>query len=482
VSKAWMALLLAALMLASPLALVAAADAYPENVEGDVIKIGMTISLTGKYSVEGTQALCGVKAVIKWYNDQGGFDVGGTKYKLQLIYYDDQSSKEQVASLYTKLITDDKVDFLLAPYSSGLTLAALPVAEQNKKLMLSHGGASDTIVSSGYYYIVQVLTPASRYMETAVELVKDKIPDAKVALIFENAAFAQAVKLGAKAKLEEYGIEIVYEADYEAGTQDFASFIQQAKEAGANVLLGGGHYADGKALVGQAYEYKWSLKFLAILVAPAQQKFYEELGENVVNGVAYPSQWSPKAKYTPEAAQQAGIPWAGPTIPEFIDYFKQVCPDLGDPAYQAAEAGAAIVYLVEAIKNAYEKYGADAIRDSAKVREAFNDLHIMTFFGPLKIDPTTGKQVAHPMLLMQWQGDMRYIIYPAEFAEKDPLIAPENWQFEAAPQETQQQTATGEQPAAETTQQEGGGTGAAIAAIVVVIIIVAAALFLLKRK
>ncbi len=471
------ALLLVAIMVASPLALVAAADVYPENVQGEVIKIGMTISLTGKFSVEGHQALCGVKAVIKWYNDQGGIKLGDKTYKLQLIYYDDQSSKDQVASLYTKLITDDKVDFLLAPYSSGLTLAALPVAEQNKKLILSHGGASDTIVSQGYYYIVQVLTPASRYMESAVELIKNEIPDAKVALIFENAPFAQAVKKGAKAKLEEYGIPIVYEADYEKGTSDFSSFIREAKQKGANVLLGGGHYADGKALVSQAHEYQWSLKFLAILVAPAQKKFYDELGEQVVNGVAYPSQWSPHAKFTPQAAKDEGIPFAGPTIDEYLQYFKQVCPDLEAPAYQSAEAGAAIVYLVEAIKHAYEKYGEQAIHDSAKVREAFNDLYIMTFFGPLKIDPQTGKQIAHPMLLMQWQGNSQVIIYPTKYAEKKPLLAPPNWQFGGGGEATT--TATGGGQATTTT---GGGGGATIAAAVIVIIIIVAAAALLARK
>ncbi len=476
-----MAFFLAALMVAGPLAMVAYADTYPEQVQGEVIKIGMTISLTGKYATEGKQALCGVKAVIKWYNDQGGVQIGDKTYKLQLIYYDDQSNKEQVASLYSKLITDDKVDFLLAPYSSGLTLAALPVAEQNKKLILSHGGASDSIVSQGYQYIVQVLTPASRYLESAVELIKNEIPDAKVALIFENAPFAQAVKKGAKDKLQQYGIPIVYEADYEKGTQDFSSFIQQAKQKGANVLLGGGHYVDGKALVSQAHKYQWSLKFLAILVAPAQPKFYQELGEDVVNGVAYPSQWSPHAKYSPALAQQEGIPWAGPTIDEFLNYFQQVCPDLDQPAYQAAEAGAAIVYLVEAIKKAYETGGEAAIRDSDAVRQAFNDLYIMTFFGPLKIDPATGKQVAHPMLLMQWQGNQRFIVYPPQYAEKSPLIAPPNWQFGAGGAGGGAGGGGAGQQTTTTTTQKGGNTGL-IVAIVVIIIIIAAGALLLRKK
>ncbi|BAN91075.1 ABC transporter substrate-binding protein [Aeropyrum camini] len=217
--------------------------------------------------------------------------MGGKKYKLQLVYYDDESKKDNIASLYTKLVEEDGVDFLLAPYSSTLTLAALPVANEKGKLILSHGGASDSIVEQGYRYIVQVLTPASRYMETAAELVADEIPGAKIALIFENKPFAQKVKEGLKDRISELGLQVVYEADYEAGTKDFSTFIQEAINRGADVLLGGGHYEDGKALVGQAHSLGWKLKFLAILVAPAQPKFKEELGNDVVNGVAFSSQW-----------------------------------------------------------------------------------------------------------------------------------------------------------------------------------------------
>ena len=465
-SKAVAGLVLAALVVAAPLsAMIAWAEVYPQNVSGNVIKIGMTISLTKKFATEGHQALCGIKAAIDWYNNKGGVDIGGTKYKLQLIYYDDQSSKDNVASLYEKLITQDKVDFLLAPYSSTLTLAALPVAEQHHKLILSHGGASDSIVNGNYKYIVQVLTHAGAYMEQAAILIAEKIPDAKVALIFENKPFAQAVKAGAKAALESKGVQIVYENDYEAGTTDFSQYIQAAMSKGANVLLGGGHYEDGKALVKQAHQLGWHLKFIDILVAPAQPKFYQELGADIANGVAYPSQWSPHAPYTPQKAQEMGLKWAGPTIDEWVKLFKQECPDL-EPAYQAAEAGAAIVYLVEAIKKAVEANGPQAVKDSDLVRQAFNGLEIMTFFGPLKIDPQTGKQIGHPMLVMQWQNGTQKIVYPEAYAEAQPLIAPPNWW----PQQTQ------------TTKQGGNLAVEAAIVVIVVIIIAGAAYYFYKSK
>ena len=132
-------------------------------------------------------------------------------------------------------------------------------------------------------------------------------------------------------------------------------------------------------------------------------------------------------------------------------------------------------------------YGESAITDSAKVREAFNDLNIMTFFGPLKIDPATGKQLGHPMLLMQWQGNSRVIIYPAEYAEAQPLIGADNWQFGAAPTTTTTtQTgggaATTTETAETTTTTAGGVSTGLVAAIIILIIIVAVAAFFLTKK
>ncbi|MEM2472161.1 MAG: hypothetical protein QXQ96_06590, partial [Sulfolobales archaeon] len=56
--------------------------------------------------------------------------------------------------------------------------------------------------------------------------------------------------------------------------------------------------------------------------------------------------------------------------------------------------------------------------DQTAVREAFNKLNIMTFFGLFRIDPATGKQIAHEMVLTQWQGGKLVIVWPSDAAEK----------------------------------------------------------------
>ena len=394
------------------------------GAEEGVIKIGTTISEKGKYAHEGLLAKYGMLTVINWYNDRGGIEVGGKKYKLELVYYDDESNPDRVPELMSTLIEQDKVNFIILPYSSKLTKAAAPVVESHKVIGISHGGASDSIFKAGYRYIVQTLSPASKYLKSIVDMLKDQNdPDIKVALIYENAPFASTVAQGAKEALQEAGIPIVYEYAYEAGSQEFGSIISEAMSAGANVLMGGGHFVDGSALTSQAWDLGWKLKAIAILVAPTLPEFHEQLGD-AAEYVLAPAQWALGVTYSPEAAQAAGLQWEGPTNEEFINMFKQLTREKEgkeiEPDYHAAEAGAAIVHLVAAIKKANSL-------DSDKVRQAFNEVNIMTYFGVLKIDPDTGLQIGHDMVVVQWQNGVKKIVWPKEAAEADPVYPAPNW-------------------------------------------------------
>jgi len=424
-SIALVLVLVALVAMASAYTLVSVALTYPSSVSGNVIKIGMPISLSGSLATEGSQSLCGAIATVMWINDNGGVEVGGKTYKLQLVYYDDASSASNEPSLVQMLVTQDNVNFLLAPYGSDLTAAAAPIAEQYHVIMLSHGGASNAIFQEGYHYLVQILSPASAYFTGALEIIKQYIPDAKIAFIYANEKFASTAVQYAEQEASQMGLDVVYSQAYESGTSDFSTFINAAKAKGANVLLGGGHYADGKALVKQAHDLGWHLKFIALLVAPAEPKFYQELGD-IANGVAGPSQWEPSVKYSPQIAAQMGLEWFGPTVQEWINYFNKTrsevsaCSNLESPSYHAAEAGAAILFLVKAIE-------AAGTLNNTEVRQAMNNIDIMTFFGRLKIDPNTGLQIGHEMVIAQWQNGEWVVIWPSEVAQAQPLIAPPNW-------------------------------------------------------
>src|SRR2546425_5709484 len=186
----------------------------------DAIKVGFTISLTGTYNVEGTKSLAGIQAAASWVNDNGGVTVNGKARNITLDYYDDQSSSTLVPQLYTKIITQDCAQFLLAPYSSALTGAAAPLAEQYNRVMLSHGGSSDTIWTHGYQNVFGVLSPASTYFKKAIDwLVANNHSGDKLAILHADDTFSTAAPAAAAQYATDKGLHVGYKEKDSATTQ-----------------------------------------------------------------------------------------------------------------------------------------------------------------------------------------------------------------------------------------------------------------------
>jgi len=391
----------------------------PAAAKEVTLTIGFTESQTGKYNVDSTSQTQGLKLWMEEVNAAGGIKLDdGTVVKFQTVSYDDESKADKVQSLYTRLATEDNADFLISPYSSGLTSSAAIVAEQYDKIMLATGAASDSIFQKGYTKVYQLYTPASRYLTGAVDMLKAFAPDVKkVAFVYENAKFATAVTTAAKEYAESQGYEVVLFEGYDKDTTDFGAFINKIQDAGAEAVLGGGHFQDGSTFARQIAEKQVPLKFMALLVAPPNPKF-AELGDAAV-GVVGPSQWEAAAAYTPEAAEAAGLDWFGPTSAEFA---KAYADKYGEEAgYHAAGGYAAGLVLQKAILDAQSV-------DPAKVQEALENMDVLTFFGHIKFDTSEeshGLQVGHEMVYIQWQKDgdqlVKKVVWPKEGANAELL-------------------------------------------------------------
>jgi len=373
----------------------------------DAITVGFTISLTGTYNVEGSKSLAGIEAAACWINSNGGVTVNGKTFNIVLDYHDDASSSSNISPLYTSIITQDHAQFLLAPYSSGLTGTAAPLAEQNNLVMLSHGGSSDSIWTKGYKNVFGVLSPASTYFNNAIDWLKANHPGDKLAFLHADDSFSTAASVAASRYAVQQGLTMVYNNSYPSmGTQDLSTQLTAAQVAGADDLLGGGHYADGLKIVQQLSSVGWTPKFISLLVAVTEPQFQQQLG-GAANLVTGPSQWETIVTYSPATAQKAGISWFGPTESQFVDYYSKQA-NAGSPTYHSGEAGAAIIVLADAIQKANSL-------DTTAVRQTLYGLHIMTFFGEFQVD-ATGKQSGHSMVLVQWQNGGLAVVAPVTVA------------------------------------------------------------------
>ena len=128
------------------------------KVVGDKIILGAAVSLTGKYSSNGVHTQNGYNMAVDRINSMGGVKVGGKTYKLDIIYYDDESNPKRAAQLAERLISQDGVEFMLGPYSSGLTKAMAPVTEKYGVPMVEANGASRSLFTKGYKYLILLIT------------------------------------------------------------------------------------------------------------------------------------------------------------------------------------------------------------------------------------------------------------------------------------------------------------------------------------
>jgi len=382
--------------------------------------IGFTASLTGKLEVSAGRQAKGLQLWLKHVNEAGGVTLSdGTVVTFDFVTYDDESNKDRVQELYTRLATEDNADLLISPYSSGLTAAAAVIAEQYGKVMLTTGAASDATYKQGYTQVFQIYTPASKYLTGAVDLLKKLDPSVKkIAIVHEDAKFATSVVKATKEYAEKHGYEIVLFEGYASDTTDFGPFINKISDTGAEAILGGGHLTDGSTFARQVHEKDLDIKFFALLVAPPEPAF-AELGE-AAYGVVGPSQWEPLAAYTPEGAKELGIEWYGPLSDEFVKAYEAEYNE--EPSYHSAGGYAAGLILQKAIED------ADST-DPAAIKAALEKMDVLTFFGHTKFDTTPeahGLQIGHEMVYIQWQKDdagnlVKQVVWPEEAATAKPI-------------------------------------------------------------
>ncbi len=374
----------------------------------DTLTIGFTVSRTGKLNNDSIAQMRGFELWRDELNAKGGVAAGGKQYKVNFVSYDDESANARVQQLYTRIINQDKAQFLFSPYSSGLVATAAIVSEQYGRIMLTTGAAEEKTYKLGNKNLFQVYSSADLYLAGAIQAVKELNPKAEVALVYKDDPFSKAVLQSARKQVTEAGLKTALDEAYSPETTDFGPIINKVISAKADVLLGGGHYPDGATLARQLYDHKAGLKWVTLLVAPDSPNF-ATLGDAAV-GVSVPSQWEPQVSFKPDF---------GPTAAEFTQRFQA---KYGiEPGYHAAGGYAAGLLLQHAIEQA-------GTLDQVKVADILNKMDVTTMFGRTKFSTNPkehGLQMGHEMVIAQWQKKdakpVKEVIWPKTAKTSDIL-------------------------------------------------------------
>jgi len=374
----------------------------PDKPDRSEILFGCSISKSGRYISEGQRVIEGYNLWVEKVNNEGGLKVGDKQYPVRIIYYDDESKKEKVKENIGRLINEDKVDFLLGPFSSGLTLSASEIAEQYGKILVETCGASEVIFSKNPRCTFAVLTSASWYLREFFMMMSQKTSEkltyAVLAFTSKDKLFPKSVAKGARIWGGKVGFHEIYYKVIDTSKEDWINFLEELEEKAPDIVVFTGHYQDAVLLVellNKTIDYH--PKAVVMTFGPSQKNFVKDLGKKAeyITGI---SQWASKAGYKGTFFKSSQ---------EYAQIFKKRYGNY--PTYQNAQATTGCLIYQLAIEQCNNL-------DAQQVLENIRNLNIEVFYGKICFDKR-GFNIGHPMVLFQIQNGTKRLVWPENATE-----------------------------------------------------------------
>jgi branched-chain amino acid transport system substrate-binding protein len=362
------------------------------------IKIGCTISQSGKYADSGSYYK---EAYLMWQDDINAS--GGLLGRpVKLIIHDDESSADKAVGLYERLISGDKVDLILGPYTSTIVYPVARITEKYKMVMLQGGGTAGKIFKAGFEYMFLTLPGFSEqhsigFFEYLKTVSQDKRPS-KAAVIYGDKSASIANAAGHKARCEQYGIPVVVDEKYPADAADLTAALTKAKNMGADLLMAGTYFPDAVLIARTISELKYNPKYVLLTAGVSDYKFGKELGA-VSNNIM-------------------GTAWWHDSVTFSLDWTRRYKERFGRmPDYHASGAYAAAQILEQAIK-------ATKSLDNTKLRDYIRGNSFDTVIAQgISFDERGAP--SYSMVTLQWQnGDLKVVWPPKAQTAKPKAYAP----------------------------------------------------------
>src|SRR5436189_3548162 len=378
--------------------------AAPAANAADVVKIGAPLALTGPLADEGKKQDVVWNMWLGKVNAAGGIDVGGKKMKVELVKYDYQSDGQRAAQLAEKLITDDKVDFVLSPFGSGHTKIVATVAERYQTPLLACASSSESVFDQNFKYLFGTLSPNGGMTTAMVAFFQEKMPKLKrIAVLGRDDVFPKSMAQGTSAAAKAAGRDVVYDELYAVGTMDHSAAVSAIKAANPDWIYVTGYTQDLILVRKQMADLGAKAPIITMVAGPAYKEYTDGLG-NLANGVTSSSWWHHATSYK-------GIgPW--PTTADFYKDF--VAREKSDPDYVHASCAAAVVVLQDAIERA-------GSTDKSKVRDALAATNVATFYGPVKFS-ANGMNEVRDLPIIQVQNKQIKVLHPGDIKDGEMML------------------------------------------------------------
>ena len=349
------------------------------------VRLGFSIAKTGMFAAAAQSQVDTYNFWKDEVNGAGGLDIAGQKRPIEFVSYDDQGNPGQAAKIYEKLITDDKVDLLLAPWGTSMHIGIAPVVERFKFPLIGNSAASGELrkLKPGYIWFVTADFPDRVGKQLPLLLKASNIKS--IALISNVLDFTKEVKGYLEPALKAQGIEVRVNEEYPPSLTDMTALLSKVKQAAPDGVIALAYPPNSVLYVRTAKELGIASPFQFCLVGPGADFFHKVLG-TAADGIVTMGQWSPKRNAAAQAFNDAYIA----KVKELPDYLDSV------------EAYNSLQILADAVKVAG--------LDREKLRDTIAHGRFDTIIGPIQF--TGVENLVTPAGFLQVQNGVPQQIWP----------------------------------------------------------------------
>jgi len=355
------------------------------------VRIGFSLPKTGLFAASGPSQMNAYELWRQQVNSSGGLDVKGQRRKVEFVVYDDQSDPGVAVRIYEKLITDDKVDLLLAPWGTPHHFAVAGVLERYKFPMVGNSAASVQLreIKPGYIWFPTTAIPDRMAVELTALLRQANVHSVTIETL--QLPFSMEMKKFLVPELEKAGIKVAVNQEYPPGIKDMTVMLTAVKTAHPDAILSLSYPEDSVQYLNQAKELGISAPFQFVLIGPTMD-FYGKMFGPAADGLVTVGHWSPHQKKWPRAEK---------FFLAYVETFKER-PDYLDSA---------LAYMsCEILEQAVAKAGLE----KAALRDAIANGTFDTINGPVRFEGV--ENATTPTAFLQLQSGEAQLIWPASIA------------------------------------------------------------------
>jgi branched-chain amino acid transport system substrate-binding protein len=379
----------------------------------DYFLFGSALSLTGRFSTEAKSMMEGYELWKWWINKQGGIKVGDRRYRVEIKYYDDKSDAATAAKLVEKLITEDNVDLVFGPYTSGVTFAASAVSEKYRTPMFEEAGLSEGLFERGFKYLFATDVSVRLLMKRPMAYMVQELGVKKVAIVARDSIFPLTMSEAAKEFFERFGAQVIHFEKFGADVKDLTPILRKVQSRDPDMLMLGGHLQDSILVQKQLKEIGYRPKGVFYPIGANHPEFVRELGKDAEYATSFlalhPDMYFKGKHLDTRQFYELVKEHYGYGLPKILDE-------------EISGAMAMCLVVQEVIETAgvtppFDQAKKDKIRDTAAKTET------MTFYGPVKFHEK-GYNVAKEWTTIQVQQGQLVNVDPKFRAPKGKAIYP----------------------------------------------------------